>query len=1123
MVFFHKNKRQFGFRSHRKLFVAIFLLLISGVSGIVTLILNVNAQTVPVASVELFSEHSSYQNNEPGAWKITKSAKWTDLGKARITFEVESVAKYDIDKKLDVLMVIDNSGSMEGDKMAQVKADATDLIKTLLVDTENKVALVKFNSEATILSGFSNDKTAMLEMIDSIDIAGCTNYFDGLLKAEEVLEGYEREEDRELILLFLTDGYPNMETPNEIAQYHLLKDRYPYMTINGIQYEMGDTVLQPIINVSDHQFIANIDTLNNVLFEATIIPHAYNDFVITDYVNDEYWSISGLEATSAELGEVTLEYDSATPKITWDMSGLYRSGKTVILTIDIDLKPEFFDVDDLFLPTNKREEISSSMTEVPDEYKDSNDTPILKDAYHVIYDANAPDGCEPTGEIPAMTSHTVFTTVEISDNQLTCSGYSFKGWKIAVVGIKRINDDYFRMPEKDVHINAVWSKLDISKTMDGTVHEKGEATLDNGRDVNAKLKKLSGQSSAGYTTYNDTVTAFERSDILPTSIDPNDTAHIISTSDSQIPIYAWYDEGKIYYYSSADIIIANRDLSYLFYGFGLLASLDGISGWDTSNTKYMNFMFGNVGRSITGDLSISNISDLDISNVTEASSMFNGFGYNAASVTLDLSNWDTSSLVKANNMFYNLGYNSTSWSVGNLSGWDVSNVTNMSYMFSSAGYNSTSWSVGNLSGWDVSKVTNMSLMFQTAGRNSTSWSVGDLSGWDVSNVTTMSSMFSSAGYNSASWSIGDISGWDVSKVTTMSSMFYGVASNSTSWSIGDLSGWDVSNVTNMSGMFNYAGYNSTTWSVGDLSGWDVSKVTNMSSMLQFSGYNSTSWSIGDISGWDVSNVTNMSSIFNYAGYKSTSWSVGDLSGWDVSNVTNMNSMFSGTGYNTTSWSIGDISGWDVSKVTNMGSMFHYAGYKSTSWSVGDLSGWDVSNVTNMHSMFSNTGRSATSWSVGDLSGWDTSKVTDMSGMFQYSGYSTANWSVGDISHWNTSSVTNVSFMFISAGYNATNFSLDLSGWDTSNVTSLSHTFHSTGYNSTDFSLNLSGWDTSKVTDMNNAFALTGYRARNNNWSVIIPATNGGGIENTTTMIYGNSTSVYYSISGNGVYFTLAEP
>ena len=247
-------------------------------------------------------------------------------------------------------------------------------------------------------------------------------------------------------------------------------------------------------------------------------------------------------------------------------------------------------------------------------------------------------------------------------------------------------------------------------------------------------------------------------------------------------------------------------------------------------------------------------------------------------------------------------------------------------------------------------------------------------------------------------------------------------------------------------------------------------------------------------------------------------SLGDISSWDTSKAANMNAMFYMAGHNTANFNI-DLSGWDTSKVTNMITMFAYAGHSATTWSIGDLSGWDTSKVTNMASMFWEAGYNATTWSLGDLSGWDTSSVTDMGRMFTYAGYKSTTWSIGDISGWDTSSVTNMSHMFSYAGYSVATFSLDLSGWDTSKVTDMRWMFVSACYNATTCSLDLSGWDTSKVTNMSNMFSYAGESATT--WSVTINKTNGDSISNTTSRLYGETTSVYAE-PRSGKTFTLAN-
>ena len=289
----------------------------------------------------------------------------------------------------------------------------------------------------------------------------------------------------------------------------------------------------------------------------------------------------------------------------------------------------------------------------------------------------------------------------------------------------------------------------------------------------------------------------------------------------------------------------------------------------------------------------------------------------------------------------------------------------------------------------------------------------------------------------------DLSNLVTNNVTDMSNMFHYAGMNATTWSIGNIGNWDTSQVTNMASMFAVAGNRATNFNL-DLSNWDTLNVTDMSSMLTYAGQSATTWSIGNIGNWDTSQVTNMANMFDSAGSSSTSWSIGDINNWDTSNVTYMEAMFRCVGQNATTFSL-DLSNWDTSKVTNMSSLFLYAGYNSTSFNL-NLSNWDTSNVVNMSSMFNSAGRNATTWSIGDISNWDTSKVTDMRYMFDY------------------------------AGNRALTFNLDLSSWDTSQVTMMSDIFRGAGHDATTFSLT-------------------------------IPTTNGNGIDNTTSRMYGKTTSI----------------
>ena len=419
----------------------------------------------PVKSVIITSENTSYENSEPASWQVTKSGEWTAKGESTVTFDVDTVLKNN-NEATDIIFVLDISGSMSGDKLARVKSDSTELINNLLEDSNNRAALITFDTTSTIVSGLTDNAETLTNQINDLQYRGNTNYYQALVNVDTILQNYTKEDNREMIVLFLTDGYPNEDTPNQIAQYQYLKEQYPYITINGIQYEMGDTVLNPIKEISDNQYLADMETLNNVLFDASVPPVTYETYQIVDYVKNDYFILESEDDITVSQGSVELTEEDGLQKITWTITDL-KSGSSANLSMKLKLKDEYIGAGGLY-ETNEKEEIISKIGDTPDEDVESTLTPILADNYKVIYDGNTPDGCT-VENVPDAENHSVFDTVAIKEDIPTCSGYEFKGWEIVTEGVTKVNDDYFIMPESDVTIRATWSSASLAKSMDGTV------------------------------------------------------------------------------------------------------------------------------------------------------------------------------------------------------------------------------------------------------------------------------------------------------------------------------------------------------------------------------------------------------------------------------------------------------------------------------------------------------------------------------------------------------------------------------------------------------------------------------------------------------------------------------
>ena len=92
-------------------------------------------------------------------------------------------------------------------------------------------------------------------------------------------------------------------------------------------------------------------------------------------------------------------------------------------------------------------------------------------------------------------------------------------------------------------------------------------------------------------------------------------------------------------------------------------------GSDTSNVKYMNYMFYGC-----SGLTLLDLSNFDTSKVTTMSGMFNSC---SNLTSLDLSNFDTSNVIAMNSMFQNC----TSLTSLDLKNFNTSNVNDMDDMF----------------------------------------------------------------------------------------------------------------------------------------------------------------------------------------------------------------------------------------------------------------------------------------------------------------------------------------------------------------------------------------------------------------------------------------------------------
>lgn len=662
-----------------------------------------------IRAVYFTSQNLNYNNDEAGSWKITKSAKWESLDEATISFTIDT-NRYVKTIHRDVIFVLDSSGSMEGDRIEQVKTDAKIAINSILADDpENRIALVDFDSYGSILSDFTTDYDSIAEKIDGLTADWATNYSSALDRAHDILENYEPTEDREVAIVFLTDGYPCFEVEKNVDSYNALKTDFPFAQINAIQYEMGTTIFDEVKEISDYQYWANMENLSEIILKASEIIYNYKEFSVVDYINNEYFILEDESTIKASRGTAMLSNADSGQAIAWNLDNNIKSGDSAELSFTVKLKSGDYG-DDQLLPTNLGERILTNIDEHTESVS-STDTPILSYKYIVNYDTNTPTGCN-IASIPSE-KHRAFEVLDLDSKKPSCGGWILKGWFVVDDSTSWYGRDYLRMPQRQITLRAIWSKPSISISMEGEVAGSGgEATLASSTSLRGKLSQISG-GAYSYSTPNTVINFIRRAETIPEDVVLT-SANVISVYNSY-PAYAWYSNGGIYYYSSAEKIYLNANCDDAFSNFSNLTDISGLADFDASKVVSMESIFRGAGDFDTQYLSTWNTENVDDINYAFISSKIDEVN--------GLSGWNVSNVKLMQNVF---GYTSNLSDISGLTNWQTGNAEVMSYMF----YQSNISDITPLAGWDVSS----NIDFMNFLRNTKVTNLDALANWDVSSV-----------------------------------------------------------------------------------------------------------------------------------------------------------------------------------------------------------------------------------------------------------------------------------------------------------------------------------------------------------------------------------------------------
>ncbi len=445
-----------------------------GIFTICVLILFISnsfAVEVPVETTSFTSSDINYDSGESGAWKITRTASWISKNKAKVVYDLKTNPS-ETSLPVDYILVVDGS-------LNEHDASFSAPLKTLLNNMHyynninNRVAVIGFNDKAEILTDFTNDDTGTNTVLDNFLSASAQankeiSYYAAFKALSEFMENYTSDGANIIKVIFVTDGKPVIDSPKEISLYQDLKEKYPELSVLGIQYSMGNEVVDAIKNVSDAQVVADKDNVWDVIPNIYL---GYEDDNYDSFVFDDYFSAPfTVDEVSVTRGVASINNEYS---VEWNLndSSQFVAGASARMTVYFNVSNEYT-VGDI-IPISDTTTVNYSFVGGEKQDSDTN-SPTLATGFKVNYDSNAPSGCV-VSNMPSSDVVGIYNIVRPTTVVPKCKGYLFKEWKLVTSNITTNNDDSFNMPYKDVTYKATWSKASLNKSVDGTVAEK--ATL----------------------------------------------------------------------------------------------------------------------------------------------------------------------------------------------------------------------------------------------------------------------------------------------------------------------------------------------------------------------------------------------------------------------------------------------------------------------------------------------------------------------------------------------------------------------------------------------------------------------------------------------------------------------
>ncbi len=229
---------------------------------------------------------------------------------------------------LDIVLIMDESGSMGGQKIQIAREAARDFVSEVDLSI-SQVAVVGFDTQSRNHQTLSQDEAQIFRAIDRLDARGGTRIDLGLAEGRDEMRRRGRKGEARPIFVLLSDGFNNAGPAPVLSEAEAAKREGIEIYTIGIQADAQ--LMEAVASSPDHYFAPRSARFLYDVFEAIAqritTSTLFEELTVIDQIPGNMRYIVG-------SAEPPADFDAATNTLTWTLSNVPFRGFALGYTLE---------------------------------------------------------------------------------------------------------------------------------------------------------------------------------------------------------------------------------------------------------------------------------------------------------------------------------------------------------------------------------------------------------------------------------------------------------------------------------------------------------------------------------------------------------------------------------------------------------------------------------------------------------------------------------------------------------------------------------------------------------------------------------------------------------------------